>query len=209
MAIGFTNDKERLANERAGYMFSQQNLTSKAYAFVNTGQTGVMNFLQRGIGAVPGFGGARPTGLQVGQVARSKSYPRWITSFVEGDVLGFCLDTTTGVCQLFKNGEPFQNSGFTRLNLLQNRGNVYFYVELSVPGDQVHSVRIYFFLLSLSLSIPLLIHLQTPTLETQVRFPRSRTEAVELQKELNELCRDDDIAELMKVGVDTVEAAKD
>jgi len=46
-------------------------------------------------------------------------------------------------------------------------------------------------------------------LETQVRFPRSRTEAVELQKELNELCRDDDIAELMKVGVDTVEAAKD
>ena len=109
-------------------MFSGQNTYSKIYTFINTGQRVVVPFQQRGGITVPRTG-FRFAGGNIGQVQRTV---QWQNHFQRGDILGFLYDTEKDECQLFKNGEIMEGIFFRNLSSLQKRGQVYFYVELSV-----------------------------------------------------------------------------
>ena len=204
MAIGFTNDRFKAFNERLNYTFCGQNAHSKIYTYVNTGQTNKVLFTQRGGTAVPStgfrFGGA--TAIQQQPQQQGQVTCNFTDHFVKGDVLGFCWDSVENTCQLFKNGEKMYGACFRNLSILQNRGPVYFFVELSVSA----SVRVYMCVVDSNNNLN----------ETQVhgdevhsvRFPKSKEEANELKKELELLPKDEDIAELMKLGAKDVETAK-
>ena len=109
-------------------MFSGQNVYSKIYTFINTGQRAVVPFKQHGGIAVPSTG-FRFAG---GTLQPQQRTIQWTQHLVRGDILGFLYDTEKDQCQLFKNGEMMEGVFFRNLSMLHKRGQVYFYVELSV-----------------------------------------------------------------------------